>query len=226
MAAPQTVPTPPLPADHAPSRASQFVLCGFAVVALSLLAFRGYGNGFGVRPTDQQPSSTRHRVDLNAADKAELLQVPGIGPALADAIITHRSERGSFAAVEDLHHVKGIGGKTLDKLRPWVSVSDHVMAVPVPCDTPIERLERKSAIDMAPTAVIAGVKLRPGDSPLNVNDADEASLQRLPGIGPTLARRIVDARGLDRFKSPDDLKRVKGIGPKTMESVRPYVVCR
>ena len=57
-----------------------------------------------------------------------------------------------------------------------------------------------------------------------MNTADEADLQRLPGIGPTLAKRIVTTRGIDRFKTPDDLRRVKGIGPKTLEKIKPFVV--
>jgi competence protein ComEA len=59
-----------------------------------------------------------------------------------------------------------------------------------------------------------------------VNAASEEDLQRLPGVGPVMARKIVEARGVERFKSPNDLRRVKGIGPKTMENLRPLVVCR
>lgn len=45
------------------------------------------------------------------------------------------------------------------------------------------------------------------------------------GVGPTLAWRIVEARGRDWFKTVDDLRRVKGIGAKTFDG-RPYVVVR
>jgi competence ComEA-like helix-hairpin-helix protein len=64
--------------------------------------------------------------------------------------------------------------------------------------------------------------LLPG--PLNVNTADVATLQALPGIGPALAERIVadrEARGL--FRTPEDLLRVPGIGPKRWERIRPLV---
>lgn len=214
---PNPGPTP----DGALPRSSQLVLSAVAVLALGLLAYRGYGNGLGVRPTDHLPGAARHRVDLNAADRAELLQVPGIGPSLADAILTHRRDRGSFAAVYDLHGVKGVGGKTLDKLRPWLTVEESTTPEPT-----VEWLERKPPPDPPSPPAGPAAKLRPGDPTVDVNAADEATLQRLPGVGPTLARRIVDARGLDRFKSPDDLRRVKGIGTKTLEAVRPYVVCR
>ena len=59
---------------------------------------------------------------------------------------------------------------------------------------------------------------------VDVNTADVAELERLPQVGPALARRIVaerEARG--PFRSPQDLARVRGIGPKTVETLREYV---
>jgi competence protein ComEA len=58
---------------------------------------------------------------------------------------------------------------------------------------------------------------------INVNDADQKELQKLPGIGPKLSQRIIDTREKAAFKSIDDLRRVPGIGPKTLEKIRPYV---
>lgn len=55
---------------------------------------------------------------------------------------------------------------------------------------------------------------------LNVNTATAAELELLPGIGPALAGRIVEDRGANGpFKSVDDLDRVQGIGPKTLERI-------
>lgn len=59
---------------------------------------------------------------------------------------------------------------------------------------------------------------------LDLNRAGEQQLQALPRIGPALARRIVDDR--DRrgpFEGLEDLQRVRGIGPKTVELLRPLV---
>ena len=83
-----------------------------------LLAFRGYGNWLGTKPTDQSPALT----DLNRADRAELEQVPGIGPGLAKQIDDHRRAKGPFQSVDELRHVKGIGPMTLDKVRPFFRV--------------------------------------------------------------------------------------------------------
>ncbi|WP_261799167.1 ComEA family DNA-binding protein [Microbacterium wangchenii] len=61
-------------------------------------------------------------VDLNTADAAALEELPGIGPALADRILTWREENGRFASVEDLLAVPGIGEKLLAGLREQVRV--------------------------------------------------------------------------------------------------------
>lgn len=59
---------------------------------------------------------------------------------------------------------------------------------------------------------------------VNVNTATEADLERLPGIGPVLARRIVqhrESRGL--FRRLDDLLEVEGIGPKLFRRLQPLL---
>lgn len=60
---------------------------------------------------------------------------------------------------------------------------------------------------------------------LDVNRATAEELQRLPGIGPVLAQAVLDDRATrGRFRSVDDLKRVRGIGTKRLERLRPLVV--
>lgn len=59
---------------------------------------------------------------------------------------------------------------------------------------------------------------------ININTADQAQLDLLPGIGPALASRIITDRDEHGpFDSIDDLKRVSGIGPKTVEKLRALV---
>ena len=64
------------------------------------------------------------RIDLNLATSAELELLDGIGPKLADRIIADRDKRGSFATVESIRRVKGIGPKTLEKNRRWMKVTN------------------------------------------------------------------------------------------------------
>ena len=59
-----------------------------------------------------------------------------------------------------------------------------------------------------------------GDVRVSLNEASAAELEALPGIGPALAARIVAARPFHRI---DDLERVRGIGPATMDRLRDRV---
>lgn len=62
-------------------------------------------------------------------------------------------------------------------------------------------------------------------SGVNINTASVERLQALPKIGPVLAGRIVDYRSQNGpFRSKNDLKRVNGIGPKTLERLRERIV--
>lgn len=59
---------------------------------------------------------------------------------------------------------------------------------------------------------------------VNINTADKDKLTRLSGIGPVLARRIIDYRRENgSFASCDELMQVKGIGPKKYEKIKKYI---
>jgi competence protein ComEA len=59
---------------------------------------------------------------------------------------------------------------------------------------------------------------------VDINEADWPELTVLPGIGETLARRIVESRQIEGpFADVDQLQRVRGIGPKTLEQMRPFL---
>lgn len=60
---------------------------------------------------------------------------------------------------------------------------------------------------------------------LDINSAEAAELRLLPGVGKTLAERIIASRQTEgSFGSPDDLRRVRGIGPRTLERIKPYLL--
>ncbi len=61
-------------------------------------------------------------VDLNAATPEQLEALPGVGPATAAAIVSHRDNNGPFESVVDLLDVPGIGDAKLAALRDLVSV--------------------------------------------------------------------------------------------------------
>ncbi|QEL16523.1 helix-hairpin-helix domain-containing protein [Limnoglobus roseus] len=178
-----------------------------------LLLYRAYGSQFTTKPSQHLAAASS--LNVNAADRTELLQVPGVGPSLADAILSHRSTFGPFTSLDELDGVKGVGGKTVDKLRPWLHVDGQPVARAQAGG--VEKLERDPK--PLPLPSVGAKKLGPNES-INVNTAPVAELQRLPGIGPKLAERIVEARP---FKIIEDLRRVGGIGVKTLEKLRPHL---
>lgn len=59
---------------------------------------------------------------------------------------------------------------------------------------------------------------------VDINAAGWPEFSQLPGVGETLARRIVESREAGGpFADLDDLRRVRGIGPKTLENMKPYL---
>jgi competence ComEA-like helix-hairpin-helix protein len=194
------------------------------IALVSLLLLRGYGNRFGLRPTE---TATRPdlQLDLNTCERVDLEQLPSVGPKLAQAIHEHRKARGSFQSIEDLRDVHGIGPNTLDKIRPYLRVS------PTPASEPAEPLvltRKPSTLTLAsePSPRHSPVKIGPGEPRINENTATLEELQRLPLIGVVLAQRILVRREVAPFTSIEDLRKVKGIGAKTLDGLKPYVIVK
>lgn len=61
-------------------------------------------------------------LNLNTATKTQLQELPGIGPVLAESIISDRDKRGGYRAVEDLRGVSGIGDKRFEDIKDLVTV--------------------------------------------------------------------------------------------------------
>jgi competence protein ComEA len=60
---------------------------------------------------------------------------------------------------------------------------------------------------------------------VDINKAEWPEFAELPDIGETMARRIVDSRRTGgAFRDHDDLRRVRGIGPRTLEKLKPYLL--
>lgn len=67
-------------------------------------------------------------------------------------------------------------------------------------------------------------KKKPPTHPVNLNTASSAELQQVPGIGPSTAEKILQARkSYGAFKSVDDLQAIRGIGPKRLDKMRKYL---
>ncbi|MCP9452389.1 MAG: helix-hairpin-helix domain-containing protein [Nitrospira sp.] len=83
----------------------------------------------GIEPRSHFVSPTSLRssglVDLNRADAKTLESLPGIGAVLARRVLDYRASVGQFRTVEDLLAVRGIGPKTVERIRPFVMISDQ-----------------------------------------------------------------------------------------------------
>jgi competence protein ComEA len=62
------------------------------------------------------------RLNINTADAAQFMVLPGIGPKLAEAIVADRNAHGPFTSIDDLDRVYRIGPKTIDRFRAYVVV--------------------------------------------------------------------------------------------------------
>jgi competence protein ComEA len=77
-------------------------------------------NGITASTATSAKKQIPHDVNINTADKELLTQLPGIGPVTADSILQYRQDNGQFTSIEELTKVKGIGDKTLIKLKPYL----------------------------------------------------------------------------------------------------------
>ena len=210
---PIRLPCQPAPAWSRPAQGAAGLLL---VLALALLAWHAWSaQRWGCRPTTLEAYTLLSpSLDLNRADRVQLLQLPGIGESIAQRIEAYRAEHHGFRNVDELRQVKGIGPKLLEKLRPYVYVETPASDLE---DQPPARVEKEKK------PPVTTKKLAPGER-IDVNHATAVELRRLPGIGPTLSQRIVETREENPFRSVEDLRRVRGIGAKTLERLRPHVL--
>jgi competence protein ComEA len=183
------------------------------LVAAALLGWRFFAySRWSTRPTTLSSDAAAFQVELNHADHAMLLQLPGVGETLATRIEATRREQGGFRDLSDLRRVTGVGPAMLERLRPFVYVE------PVEPDADFEAPKSSG-----PPAASAVKKALGSDERVDVNQATAEQLQKIPGVGPSLAGKIVAAREKRRFTAVEDLRRVPGLGVKTLEKLRPHV---
>jgi competence protein ComEA len=105
-------------------RADQVAVGAMVVLALMAMvgwwAVHGGWRGQLIEIERADPLAVRFEVDINSADWPELLQLPGVGPTLAQRIVQSRQAGGPFADNDDLRRVRGIGPKTMEQIRPYL----------------------------------------------------------------------------------------------------------
>ena len=115
-----------------PMSLTRFLARGPIAVALALaLAACGLVPSARSAEPAAKPSSSSSKtgeapakkLDLNAATEAQLLELPRVGPAMAQRILEYRKQVGTIRTLDELVNVKGIGEKTLEFLRPYITVA-------------------------------------------------------------------------------------------------------
>lgn len=71
---------------------------------------------------DRDKAFESFRVDVNNATWVDWIQLPGIGQTTAERILSDIDRNGPFENIDDLTRIKGIGPKTLDRIRPWLTI--------------------------------------------------------------------------------------------------------
>ena len=142
------------------------------------------------------------KVDLNSASAAELEKLPGVGAASAKKIIAGRP----YSAVGDLAKA-GVSPKTIEKITPLVTVGAAAPAAAKPAAP-------KAAAPTKPESKQTGAAAK-----VDLNSASAAELEKLPGIGPAMSKKIIAGRP---YSAVGDLAKA-GVPPKTIEKITPQV---
>lgn len=169
----------------------------------------------GIKPRPDAASGRRAApIDPNTATAAELDRLPGIGPSLAARILEERT-RGPFTTVGDLTRVRGIGAALATTLAGHMSLPAGPMRS-IPSATPGLTPVGTAATRTSETTV---------REPLDINYISSTDLQKVQGVGPVLAARLIARRdSLRRFTSWAQVDSVAGVGPALLSRLKESVV--
>lgn len=161
-----------------------------------------------------RPLQAGETLDPNTASEEELDRLPGVGPSTAAALVAARDSL-PFASVDDVGRVRGVGPSTLARIAPHLAL-DPAPARALRPGRPPRGAAPRNARGSSPAR-----------APVSLNRAGAEALETLPGVGPVLARRIVEHRErTGGFTRVDDLLEVRGVGPALLEKLRPRVRLR
>jgi len=182
--------------------------------------------GFSERPTKPTPSANSKawradgRLDLNRAESADLETLTRIGPSRARDILAYRQSHGKFHSARELLEVPGIGEKTWKMLEPLIYVEPSSATEPVATSVSFPESAQPPAASQAVASVSSQIS-NSNIQKIDLNRATVAELESLWNIGPQKAQAIVQWRQTyGGFRLVEDLLKVPGIGPQTLERNR------
>lgn len=143
--------------------------------------------------------------DPNTISKEEFAAL-GFSDKLASRIINYRSKNGKFRIKSDLLKMYGMDSAFYATLVPYIQLPDTFVK------PEFEKFEKKEFADR---------KLKEKPKKFNLNEADTIQLEKIYGIGPALAKRIVKYRDrLGGFVSQDQLKEVYGLDTAVVKKIQ------
>jgi competence protein ComEA len=194
------------------------------LISAALILGAGVTQAFAAKKADTQ-KSIAGLVDINNATQKELEGIKGVGAATAKKIIAGRP----YKSVDELSKA-GLNAKAVDSIKPFVTVGSAPAApVATAAKTSVAAKAAtaspevtKSAQSAQTKAKSAATKLAPGTK-ININNADQSTIEKLPEIGPVKAKAIIDGRP---YNSIEDIMKVKGIKGKTFDAIKDYIVVK
>lgn len=139
------------------------------------------------------PQVRLFRFDPNTADSLTLLSL-GLQPWLVHNVCRYRERGGTYSKPDDFARTYGLTVRQFRALKPYIRISPDFL----PASTLVAAPPSKHADalpELRPDTARRTFKLRHGET-VPLNTADTAALQRVPGIGGYLARRIVERRSM------------------------------
>lgn len=139
--------------------------------------------------------------DPNTADSTELLRL-GLAPWQVRNIYKYRARGGRYHTPDDFARLYGMTGELFARLRPYIRIDERFRYLH---EEAPDSLPADSIRSQRPEKFAVGTRL-------DLNGADTADLQRVPGIGSVLARRVVRYRErLGGFVTVSQLAEVEGL---------------
>ena len=89
------------------------------ILLLTLVIGVGMSPAFAQSPNH---SNAPRKINLNTATVAQLTTLPGIGPRIAERIVTYRKQHGPFKRIEEIMNVRGVGRKVFGRIRERLAV--------------------------------------------------------------------------------------------------------
>ncbi len=173
--------------------------------------------------TVTEPTTERLWININTADKHELMQLDGIGDVLADNIISYRDEIGEFRNIEELMLVEGIGETRFSAIRDYIYVENPVYPEVTESTTATEPPTEIISTTVTETTTEPQLTLEE-IAPIDINTATIEELMLLPYVDEEIANKIIELRNaIGGYSHPYELLYVEELEQNQVAEIIDFV---